>query len=66
MKHTFLAESDSSSIMPMSLPCAEASRLPCTMFPTMTEAGPISATQFVAREPQPQLHWCYTRHTTLI
>jgi hypothetical protein len=42
---TFLAESDSSSMMPMSRPCALASRLPWTMLPTMTLAGPTSGTQ---------------------
>lgn len=31
-------------MMPMSRPCAVAKRLPCTMVPTMTEAGPTSET----------------------
>lgn len=46
---TFLEESPSSSSKPpTSLPCALASRLPCTRFPTITDAGPTSETQSVA------------------
>jgi len=41
---TVLFESDSMSMMPISRPCAVAKRLPCTIVPTMTEAGPTSET----------------------
>lgn len=41
---TVLLESDSISIMPISRPCAVAKRLPCTIVPTITEAGPTSET----------------------
>lgn len=36
----------------MSLPWAEASRLPWTMLPTMTLAGPTSATESPATRPR--------------
>lgn len=39
---TFLAVSESSSTTPKSLPEAEAKRFPCTIFPTITLAGPTS------------------------
>jgi len=38
----FLAVSESSSTTPRSLPWADASRFPWTMFPTITLAGPTS------------------------
>jgi len=58
-KYTFLAKSDSSSMAPMSRPCADASRLPCTMLPTMTDAGPTSGTVTrVAREPHYKTNCC--------
>lgn len=41
---TVLFESDSISIMPISRPCAVAKRLPCTIVPTITDAGPTSET----------------------
>lgn len=31
-------------MMPISRPCAVANRLPCTIVPTITEAGPTSET----------------------
>lgn len=39
----------------MSLPCADASRLPWTMLPTMTLAGPTSETESPATRPRAYL-----------
>lgn len=36
---------------PMSRPWADANLFPCTIFPTITEAGPTSGTESVARKP---------------
>lgn len=41
---TVLFESDSMSMIPISRPCAVANLLPCTIVPTITEAGPTSDT----------------------
>lgn len=51
-------------MIPISRPCAVAKRLPCTIVPTMTEAGPTSETVPPTRQNYMKICFLFSTLTT--